>query len=375
MRIKLRHQTAFNEINDSIYTLLKQPKDLSLWDITIDNVSVEFAEILRNCEEVTFFNCTFNNVQSLKTVLLSCKNLKVFNLYISNFKEGILKAIIADAQHEKGYENAEIGLLSMRLYNRDTSWKLIKTFKVLGIQLNSLQLQTNISNITMEFLEYIKENYETKLKNLTLIMFDNQISDDCSRYIGEWNNLDLESLSYCGAEKYGSSDRLIERQTVLKHLEGVKILNIERFPISLRHIYIEIKQENAQTTVDKLSELKHLHHLHIKIHCDGRCKLNFSVLRHMIQLQELILVAVDLQKDYGIELDLQDLCTPLQKMRLLKICNVQIEYKTMQKIIENMPNLISLGLSDLPKMVSVSNFTFGMTACEHNKITETSCIF
>jgi hypothetical protein len=374
MRIELSLQTAFNEINDSIFTLLRQPKKFSLKNVTIDNVSVEFAEILRNCEEVKIYNCKFKTVQSFKTVLLSCKNLKVFRIYHSEFDEGIIEGIIADAQHERGHENAEIGLLSIKCMTLHDSWELMKTFKALGIQLKSLDLEIRSIDFTMEILEYIKENYETKLKNLKIITSKAHNSDALSRHIGKWNNLQLDSLCRHRTGRYGSFDRLIERQTALKHLEGMKILNIERFPISLRHIHIEIDQDYAQNIVDKLSELKHLHHLHIQVHCDGRCKLNFSVLRHLIQLQELILDTIPLEEGCGIELDLQDLCTPLQKMRDLAILDGQFEYKTMQKIIENMPNLYHLHLSDLPKMVSVSNFTFGTTLYEYNKITETSCM-
>jgi hypothetical protein len=354
-RVQLKLQeTAFNEINDSIYTLYRQPKKLLLYCITIDNVSEEFAEILRNCEEVTIdYHCHFVNVQSLKTILLSCKNLKVFKIRNSLFEEEIIEGIIADAQHQKTYENAEIGLLSLTCTDNANTWELIKTFEALGIQLNSLGLEITFSNFSMELFKYVKENYETKLKSLTIFTD----GDDFLRYIGEWNKLQLQLLYCHGATKYGIFDRLIERQTALKHLDSVKILNIERFPMSLRHISIEIKQENAQTTVDKLSELKHLHHLNIKVHCERRCKLNFSVLRHMIQLQVLRLEAVYLEKGYGIELDLQDLCTPLQKMKNFTIMHVQIGYETMQKIIEIMPNLDNLELSDLPKMVSVLNFT------------------
>jgi hypothetical protein len=349
------HHTTFNEINDSIYTLLRQPKNLSLLNITFDNVSVEFAEILRNCGEVTIRICTFKNVESLKTVLLSCKNLKVFKMCYSMFRVGVIEGIIADAQHEEAYENAEIGLLSITFTENNDSWKLIKTFKALGIQLNSLGLAIKFNNSSMELIKYVKENYVTKLKNLTIYEnFDDvSISHDLLGYIGEWNDFQLQSLHYVGTG-YG----LTKRQTALRHHQVMFIRNIERFPISLRHICIEINQENAQTTVDILSELKHLQHLNIKVYCEGRCKLNFSVLRHMIQLQELSLQTVYHKKDYGIDLDLQDLCNPLQKMRHLKILDgVQIGYKTLQKIIEIMPNLNSLELSDFPKMVSVLNST------------------
>jgi hypothetical protein len=369
MQLKLQ-QTAFNEINDSSYKLLRQPTQLSLINIIIDNVSVEFAEILRNCGEVTIQSCKFKNVQSLKTILLSCKSLKYFRICHCKYEEGVIEGIIADAQHVKAYENAEIGLLSISFMYSYDSWELIKTFKALGIQLNSLGLDM-YSNFSMEFIEYVKENYETKLKNLTIYeKFDDYfVSHDLLRYIGEWNDLQLQSLHYFGIG-YGLFDRLIERQTALKHLRIMFILNIERFPISLRQICIDIEQENAQTIVNKLSQLKHLHHLNIKVHGVGLCKLNFSVLRHMIQLQELTLEAAVYRKnDYGIELDLQDLCTPLQKMKHLTILDgVQIGYETMQKIIENMPNLDNLELSDFPKMVSVLNlqkqnrefFTFKM---------------
>jgi hypothetical protein len=360
------NQTIFDLINNSTHQLYRQPKNLSLSKVQFELVTADFAQILQNCQKVFIHFCTFTTSEALKTVLLSCKNLNLLQIDRCKFAKGVIEPIIANEQLET-FENAVIGRFSWLLLDYKTGWKLIKTFKALGIQLNVLDLGLYTEDFSMKMIEYIKETYGTKLKHLD---FNPSLikSVVCKflQFIIDWNELKLESFSYYGSELYGIIENLVEKQTNLKKLDCTDEINIEKCPISLNHLSLMADDMNS-LTINNICRFRDLKYLSLHFMSAGAEKLNLTVLSQMVQLEK-VTISIELAwNEKKVELELEDLCL-LRKMKNLSLQNMVISYQVMQSIIKNMPNLECLKLLQTDGVSKKKSIKFSLKKKEKSVI-------
>jgi hypothetical protein len=250
---------------------------------------------------------------------------------------------------EKKNDHVGIGQFSWSFFDYQTTWQLIKTFKVLGIQINILELGISTEDFGMELFDYIKENYCLKLKHLDFNpSMDRPVVDVFFRFITNWTDLQLESFIYHGPSQHGVIDKFLETQTTIKKLVSVDAVNIETCPISLQHLNLSIDDiSSALTAIEKLGRLINLRQLFLYFPSAGAEKLNLSVINRMDQLEDVRIYIDSGWNDEKIELELAESCTPLKNMQRLLLSNMAVGDQTMQTIIKNMPNLKCLSLEKI----------------------------
>jgi hypothetical protein len=332
-------QSEFDLINSSNHIFLRNVRTLEIYDVNIDNVSDYFEWILQNCKIVFFWDCKFTTSQALKKVLKSCKNLDYLAIYDCSFEIGVIEAIITDTEQQCGIAHAEIKIFSWSLKDYN-SWKLIQTFNVLGIQLNSLNLLLQADEFDMELIKYIKKTYATKLKKLKIYSRRNSKSDEFFQFLIDWDDLKLDEFSYPHWKHCRNIRKFVAKQTSLKILWfDDKHININKCPGGLESVQLCSRYlARCQSTINKIYRLKKLQVFNILVlNVVDDEVLDFEGLKQMVDLEDFKLGTNGVPEK--IVFMMQEFNKPLQKMKIFELDNVIITNQAMQTIIKNMPNL------------------------------------
>jgi hypothetical protein len=349
-------QTEFDLIKRSNHIPLRHIQKLVLRDVHIDNVSEYFEFILLNCKIVKFMECKFTNTQGLQKIIESCKNLDYLEIFKCSFEIGVIDSIITDIQCSVAH--AEIKSFSWSLQDNN-SWKLIKTFNILGIQLNNLNLSLIADEFDMKLINYIKTTYVTKLKKLHITYRRNSTSATSAelfQFLIDWDDLKLDDFGYLHWDDCRNIARFVEKQTSLKTLSiGGYLIYIDKYPVGLESLDIGSSDRMpCRSTINKICQMKNLRVFTLGMSDCYDDVLDFEWLKQMVTLVEFSFYIGRLRSRKTVFM-MQEFNKPLQKIRIVSLSNVIICNQTMQASIKNMPNLESLtldlvsGVSELKK--------------------------
>jgi hypothetical protein len=335
-------RSIFRLLNNSI-KLYRQPKIIEMSYVAIDNISDDFALILQNCKEIAFIRCTFESSQGLLDTLINCKNVKCLKKVYCSYNPGIINDILIC---EKKIENAEIQEFHWKLGLFDNDLKFIKTFALLGIQLNKLDLTVDLFEKYdhMEIFEYIKNSYETKLKNLHFEGIEQKETSfgDLFQFLIEWDGLKLDAF---GSDiVFQNSEKMVtfvEKQTGLKDLRLSLFddaINLDKCPTQLEVLNINCSDvAMSRATIMKLSRFKNLRSCNLSIMYSSvfNKKYQFNIPKELVMLKSLTLENIS-------DGDLYSTTPYSPQMEILSVMNLGLSNLTMLHIIQTMPNLKSL---------------------------------
>jgi hypothetical protein len=338
IELKIYDQSIFDLLNSSSHKLYRQPNIIEMSKVEIDKISDDFASILQNCKEIAFIRCRFKSSQGLLDTLINCKNVKYLKKYDCKYQPGIINEILI-CEEIRALENAEIQEFHWDFTHYNNDWKFIKTFALLGIQLNKLNLRVSFVNSDdyMELIEYIKNSYETKMKYLHIYAGNKLNLDDLFQFLIEWDGLKLDAFSV----DIGNNElmgKFIEKQTGLKDLSFCDdVINLDDCPTQLEFLnVICYDTATARATTMKLSRFKNLQSYNLSMWGSNE-KYQFKILKEMVMLKRLTL-----KQFFGMGVDLKLKAPYSPQMEILSVTDMGLSNLTMLHIIKNMPNLKTL---------------------------------
>jgi hypothetical protein len=321
------------------------------------NVPTKVFSNLPYIENAYFNNCTFNSIDTFKSVVCYCKYLKFLDLNdptITSFIPDQLEIENLDLEGVTSNEAKILDTLKIRLFSdffwtdrKDKQWELMKVFNTLSRHLKTMSLELHLNNWASyekieEMFDYIKENYVENLKKLNICHDTNFLCTKIIRYLCNMEHLKLVTFKITTFEDNTLFEEFLGQQTDISYfylkepaskrkLEviGYCLENLTRLELSLCDFKDFVCLNHTITKLKKLEVLQ------LKVERINIFELQIPVTLKTLQFETT---------SNDIQLKLLPPVTLLPNLEHLLLDSLHLQSEDLQLVFRCMPNLKELAL-------------------------------